>query len=66
MSTSTKTIEITVSPEGAVRIKTVGFDLGLLDGVSLQELVQPGLLAPVAAVVVVLEGAGLKIGDDRV
>jgi hypothetical protein len=25
MSTSTKTIEITVSPEGAVRIKTVGF-----------------------------------------
>ena len=43
-----------------------GFDLALLDGVSLQERVQVLLLAPVALIVVVGKLAGLKVGDDGI
>ena len=43
-----------------------GFDAGFLDGVSLEELVQPRLLAPETAVVVVLDLATFEVADDGI
>ena len=42
------------------------FNLGLLDGIRLQERVQVLLLAPMAVEVVVAHLAGLKVGDEGI
>lgn len=45
---------------------TSGFESGLLDSVGLQEAVQLLLCAPPPFVVVEVEGAGVRVADDRV
>ena len=43
-----------------------GFEPGPLDGIGLEELVEPGRVAPVSAVVVVTDLAGGCVADDRI